>query len=325
MIDCSAIFEGLVLPAATQLVRYPTVQGWLGDRRLGIGASEVPKVLGLSPYGGPWSVWARKCLPFEYSAPTAAQMRGHREEVRILEDYAEFTGHRVEGPLGHVVITGSEPWMRQTPDAFVFDGETWGQGEVKTDRSDLRVCWGHSGQVFEDWSAAEGEVREDYAAQLYFQLLCTGLPWGLLIVRLSMDDLRWYRLQRDPDVEAWMMERLTAFWALVEGHRAGDRASRPPIDDSEGCAAALARMVGDEAKGEVVPATPEQATLIAKWHAMSTLADKQAARVEQLRNEIAASISEAGLYGVETDRWRVLYQRSSSGSRFTRFYPRRSS
>lgn len=324
MIDCSAIFDGLVLPDATGIRRYRSTEAWLRDRPLGLGASEAPKVLGLSPYGGPWSVWARKCLPFEYSAPTAAQARGHREEARILEDYAHLTGHRVEGPLGEVVITGPRSWMRETPDAFVHGWNAWGQAEVKTDRSDLRVCWGRSGQVFEDWSAAEGEVREDYAAQVYYQLACTGLPWALLIVRLSMDDLRWYRLDRDLEIEAWMLQQLGDFWALVERHRAGDTSARPPIDDSDGCAKALARMLGDEPVGEVAEATPEQAALIAKWHAMNTLAERQAARVQQLKNEIADSIASAGLYGIKTDRWKVLYQRSSSGSRFTRFYPRRS-
>ena len=324
MIDCSSIFDGLVLPEATAIRRHPTMESWLRSRPKGLGASEAPKVLGLSPYGGPWSVWARKCLPFEYSAPTATQQRGHREEARILEDYAALTGHRVEGPLGHLVITGPRPWMRETPDSLIFDGDTWGQGEVKTDRSDLRVCWGRSGQHFGDWSEAEGEVREDYATQLYYQLACTGLPWGLLIVRLSMDDLRWYRLDRDLEVEAWMLEQLQDFWDLVSRRRSGDVHARPPIDDSTGCTKALARMLGDSAPGEVAAATQGQIALVRRWRAMTKLLEGQTERVQQLKNEVSDSICEAGLYGIEADDWKVLYQKGSGSSRFPRYYPRRS-
>lgn len=227
--------EGLTLPNATKVLRYRTVQPWEAARIHYLGASEVAKVLGLSPYGGQWSVIARK---LGYDPPrTSAQARGHKWERRILEDYAEATGHRVVGPLGPLSIRNEGP-IAVTLDSFVLDPNAgWGIGEAKTD-ADYRYRYGASGTVIESWTPEAAEViREDYAAQIYAQLAVTGLPWAALIVRRSLDDFRWFYLMADPVIQRIIVDTCTEWWQriMVQGHR-------PEVDDTKGCTQAMDRI-----------------------------------------------------------------------------------
>ena len=321
MINLSSIAPGLVLPAAVRAVRYPTVEAWRAGRLAGLGASDVPRVLGLSPHGGPWSVFASKVLP-EAKRETPQQRRGHRWEQRVLEDHHDLTGLPHVGPLGRMCVGGPVPWLIVTPDAFVLDRPRWEVGEAKTDTSEIgRWAWGESGQSFETWEQARGQVREDYAAQLYAQLWATGLEWGRLIVMRSMDDLRWFRLRRDEEIIAWMRPRLEAFWQILEARRGGADVY-PEIDEDQACAAALARLL-PEGSRSLVAATPADIASVNAIAADEALLSAIDARVRTAKGRLAERITRAGAYGIDLgDGEKVLYQRGSGESRFIRIYRR---
>lgn len=321
MIDCSTVAPGLVLPNATGMRRYRRASEWLATSRERIGASSIPKILGLSTYGGPWSEWSRRCLPTEVSPQTAVQRRGQRWERRVLEDYADETGHGFIGPLGHLVIDGPRPWLAVTPDAFLKTDQGWELGEAKTDRSPFP--WGASGQFFERWTSdAALEIREDYAVQLYGQLWATGLEWGRLIVMRSMDDLRWYALRRDAAIEAWMDKRLTDFWSLVERYRAGDESATPEIDDTEWCDQALARLF-DPSRKLLVPASDEDLALADELTRLQSADEAVANRITEIKRLLVRRISAAEAYGIDLgDGEKVLWQRGANNSRHIRLYRR---
>ena len=323
MIDLSRHAPGLVLPAATAMRRYTSVEAWRAGRQAGIGASDVPRVLGLSPHGGPWSVFADRVGLARPDAESDVQRRGLRWERRILEDFHDETGVTVIGPLGPVAVLGPEPWLGVTPDSFLCDhGGPWETGEVKTDTSEVgRWAWGDGGQTFETWGEARGQVREDYAAQLYTQLWATGLEWGRLIVRRSLDDQRWYRLRRDDAVIDWMRPLLAAFWQLVLDYRAGDRDAHPDPDDSAVCMAAIARMT--PLGRDLVPATVDDQVLArsALDHAATAAQHEAAARLA--RATLALHISKSGAYGIDLgDGDKVLFQRGAGDTRHIRIYAR---
>lgn len=247
--------QDLILPGASQVLKYRSNEAWRDARSTYLGASNGAKVLGLSPYGGGWSVRESK-LGLRERKQTADMSRGLQEERRILEDYGRATGHRVVGPLGPVVIVAHEPWMGCTPDAFVHDTDTWGLGECKIDQSNFP--WGPSGLVVDSWSEEVAAlIREDYALQCYLQMAWTGLPWCALIVRRSLRDLRWYVLRRDVGLEASVMPLLRSYWQdVIEG------GELPDVDDSAACARAMAR-IWPEGKKRSAPATPSDLGLVA--------------------------------------------------------------
>lgn len=257
-----------LLPAATAVRRYRTRVAWEEARQPVLGASDVPKLLGLSPHGGPWKVWGRK-RGLVRRRQTTVTRRGHREEGRILEDYADATGRTVYGPLGELHVVGPEPLV-VSPDAFELEGPGRLVGlEVKTDRS--RARWGASGAVIERWTPAAARiVREDYAAQVYALLIATGLPAWRLVVRRSMDDLRWFTILRDDDIQGRILDSVRSWWQthIVE--------ERPPAtDDSAACAEALRRIYGPTRRVRQATEQERQLALqIDHWRTLAVQAEQ---------------------------------------------------
>ncbi len=276
-------------PGARSARRHTSQDAWLAARRTGLGASDVPRVLGLSPYGGPFSVWAERQVGSSHTRTDAAVFaRGHREEKRVLEDAAELLELDLRGPLGFLHVQGPGPLL-VTPDAVVLGQDEAGGAEVKTDRSPFR--WGPS-RVVERWEPDLG-IREDYAAQAYAQMAACGWSFVYLLVRRDLDDLRWYRLERDEDMVEGIVERVTTWW---DRHVVGGE--RPDVDDSEACADAIARMYPPDGK-IVRPATSDE-----QWAALR-LAQVQArigeleAEERLVKNELAVRMGETGAYTIE--------------------------
>lgn len=74
-----------------------TIQGseaWLKHRKKHIGASDVPAILGYSPYQTAFNIWEQKTSKFTagYKEATWAQKRGTDAEPKIRELYTRKTG-----------------------------------------------------------------------------------------------------------------------------------------------------------------------------------------------------------------------------------------
>lgn len=289
------IANGPLLPAARRVHVFADRAAWVEGRRLGIGSSDVAAILGVSPYRSGWDVYAERVLEREERADPRREKifaRGHREEPRILEDYAEETGARVL-PTRQVIVEGAAPLAVSTDSFVELGGEGWGVGEAKTDRSG--ASWGSSGVVIERWSAAAREiVREDHAAQLYSQLLATGLPYGVLAVRRDMDDLRHYTLLADERLQGRMAERLAEWW-----DRHVVRREPPDNDGSEACARAKERMFGRGRDKTLRKAKAAEIELAMKIVATKTEVQRLQDLERKLRADMADAIGEG--YGLSWD------------------------
>jgi predicted phage-related endonuclease len=169
-----------------------------------IGASDVPGILGLSPWQSPSAVWAR-LKGLTESQPSDATRRGHTLELGILMEYADRhgakayrwqTSHRhlhrqrppyraglyrgpgiEEGRIKHPVY----PWAGCRPDAIVLQEDgTRHLVEVKTTRS------------FRDWQDADGNpiLPPHYVVQVQWQMLVTDTQLTHLEAFCTFDDSR---------------------------------------------------------------------------------------------------------------------------------------
>lgn len=196
--------------------QYPTREAWLGARR--IGSSDVPRILTrdgqpLSPYGGPRAIQRRLLGEDVTDVGDPNKARGTRWEPVVIAAAEAETGRRIRRVPPHTLYRGPTEWCTVSPDAFVADDEVGelGGGELKTDAT---FRWGGS-RVVERWDASlSTSIREDYAYQAYYQSWALGLPWTDLIVLTPFYDLRWFRLVRDPELEAAMVARLATWWDL---------------------------------------------------------------------------------------------------------------
>jgi len=65
---------------------------WLKERRAGIGGSDVPAVLGISPYASPYTVWADKLGLIPEKEFTEAMRQGVDLEAYVSRRFCEETG-----------------------------------------------------------------------------------------------------------------------------------------------------------------------------------------------------------------------------------------
>lgn len=160
-----------------EIVSYPDREAWLASRTTPggfyIGASEVAAVLGVSPFSSPFDVWAKHKAPDAVKAATGAHLDGGTrwEDVaaRLFELDEREAGRRVIRPQWDVATCALAPWLRATPDAFIFDGDSLvGVWECKTIRFERLARNGADGVEFDavkpDASAwpEDGTVIDDY-------------------------------------------------------------------------------------------------------------------------------------------------------------------
>ncbi len=198
---------------------------WLAWRRQGIGASDIPAILGLSSWASPWSIWADKVglLPPDDTQSDYAEF-GHWAELMVGPWFADRTGLAVGGEQMRV----EDGWRRCTIDGFVFDADT-------TDRSIdnalglLQVKTRPPGRRWD-------EVPADVAAQEEWEMSVTGLPKAWVAV-LHGRRLEVYELDRDEQDAEFIIDRAADFW-----HSHVVAATPPPLDDHVATEAALAAI-----------------------------------------------------------------------------------
>jgi putative phage-type endonuclease len=182
----------------------PETDEWFAGRREGITGTDLPKILGLSKYGNALSVWLDKRGELNDDAGEAARW-GQILEDPVANEWAARHGASVErvGVLAHV----EQSWMRASLDRTVIPGTCPdGDGpcglEVKT-RSAFKS------KLF------RSEIPDDVLAQTTWGLMVTGLHHMHVAVLIGGQELRSFRVDRDPKIEEYLLEAATPVWAAV--------------------------------------------------------------------------------------------------------------
>lgn len=230
-----------------------------GDR---IGASDAPAVFGLSPWSGPWDLWARMVRgvrPERTDAEKEVLARGLRFEVTVAREYAHARPQsrviHLGAEDGCVVRHADHPWAVCSPDAIAFEGDGWGIAEFKTAmRAD---GWSSEDLDALDLELAEGAVPQVYLLQCLWQLYVTGAAWVDLVVLLPRYELRIVRIHRDEEAIAGLARKVAA-WR--ERHIIGGEEPDPMLSDEVKRRAA--RQERADSKAKPLPADPEIAVMI---------------------------------------------------------------
>lgn len=277
-------------------------------RRGGLGSSDIGAVAGLSPYARPIDVWLVKRGLAE--VPETAPMRlGTALEPVIAGLYArEHLAPReilaAPGDVWHGTTDGTlahpaEPWALATPDRVVCAG-TMEIGiarlvEIKS------VGW----RSARHWGTEHDDVPAWYRAQIAWQMAVTGVGTCDLAALIGGEELRVYRIERDAELEAMLLDVGRAFWRRVE------RGEEPPVDESESWRRHLEARFPRAAAG-LLTATREAEEIAAR------LADARARRAaaeadeERAANELRAAIGDAE--GIAGDGWRATWKAPAKGT-----------
>jgi len=181
---------------------------WLEWRRGGIGSSDAPVVMGVSPWSTPYLLWKEKVYGTVEKEANAAMKRGTELEAMVREMLENDTCTLLEPRnITHPVY----PWMRSSLDAISLDGKML--YEIK--------CPGK-----EDHQLARQQlVPSKYYPQLMHQLACTGLPY-LFYVSYYEGSYVQIKVMRNEQFITELIRNETAFWACVESKNPPEKTSK---------------------------------------------------------------------------------------------------
>ncbi|MFZ6876248.1 YqaJ viral recombinase family protein [Undibacterium sp. Di27W] len=215
--------------AALKLVKTKELSrdDWLTVRKHGIGSSDAGTAVGLNPYQSPLELWMIKTgrdtdLPkIDPNDETSPTYWGSLLEPIVAAHYTRRTGNRVRkinAVLQHP--DSDKSWMLAN-----IDREVTGAPDV---------------QILECKTAGEFGVRlwrdgvpEYIVCQVQHQLAVTGKAAADVCVLVCGQEIRIYRITRDDELIARLIELERQFWHYVETD------TPPPADGSESADMAL--------------------------------------------------------------------------------------
>lgn len=176
-----------------------------------IGGSDIAKLLGLSPYGGPLEVYRR--IVEEHDEPWNPRM----ERGAAMEPALRAHGQRMFG----FELEDRESDIHAHPEldfawAQIDDLARWDGQPVVVDyksTSEFAKGWGADGT---------DDVPEHYRCQMAWELLCSDRELGLLVTGFGRDvegpeifqlnTIVTYQIQRDPVFESLCVQTAKDFW-----------------------------------------------------------------------------------------------------------------
>lgn len=149
----------------------PNSQEWLDFRKNKIGASDVPIIMGISPWKTPLQLWEEKTLN-KTQAPNSAMIRGSRLESDALQWY-NIKYWNLRGIFKTQILKSNEfPWAMCSLDGFLFYKETDLEGKSSEFIEIVEIkCPGKESHSV----ALSGHIPDYYYPQLQWQMWITGV------------------------------------------------------------------------------------------------------------------------------------------------------
>lgn len=178
-------------------------------RAKGIGGTDISAILGMNPWRSAWDVYAEKRgLLAQCVEETEQRMKwGSRLESAILDGYEEETGRKLIRNIGTLQHPSRE-FMVWSPDAIV-QNENGG-----VDAKNVGI------QQYDEYGEpGTDQIPRHYRLQGAWYMAASGAAWWDFAVLFGGNDLRIFRLQRDLELEAVLLEAAERFWTrcVIEG------------------------------------------------------------------------------------------------------------
>ncbi len=197
-------------------IPYEHREEWLHERRRGLGASDIAKIAGISPWGSAYQVWAEKTGRLIDDEANEQMRWGSRFEGVVIDAWEDqsglFTIHR-QGMFHHP----AHRWARATVDGLACESphseliDVIGVVEAKT-------------QTTRAWD----DIPSHYETQVQWQLFVTGLEQAWMPVLHFGRTLRVYEVEADARLQQQLVDIAGEFW---EEFVVGDR--EPPAVGSD--------------------------------------------------------------------------------------------
>lgn len=251
------------------------------DRTQYIGGSDIGKIIGVSPYGDQFSLYLEKIGELDPpEIETKVQRRGKILEPAIIQLHAAEYG--VEFQPGVTLALPQSPHYRAQIDARERTQDGLIPSEIKSvTEFTPRHLWGASGT---------DDAPTSHCAQLHWQMMAMDAPCGRIRAMLGADYFPFYTIERDPKVDAFLLEQAAEFWSRVQDRRPPTiNFEHPSVGDT------LARLFKNPKATEILQATDAHRA----WRDVLIQASAKAKEYEAVRDgakaHLLAEMGNAGL------------------------------
>jgi putative phage-type endonuclease len=247
----------------------------VSDRKNGLGGSDSPIILNVSPFKTRKQLWQEKLGLVEQQEESPIMKRGHYMEDKVADMYEGITGLKTRKILQRI-LHPKYPHIFAHVDR-VIEGDKRGPGilEIKCPGSMV------SRKIMRDG------MQDYYIIQLQHYLAVTGYKWGALV---AMDYDNWklvpYEARPDKDLIDIIISEDNKFWEYVKN---GEEPPEPEVKIE----------VSDETRaGEVV--NMEQidpqlwAALVKEYGIAKAISDEAEATMELAEKNIKIQMDAAG-------------------------------
>ena len=272
-------------------------EAWLAARLegYGMGASATPKILGMSPYGGPWDVWCAHHAPELLEPPGEHVKDGAALEGAVIDIYERH--HRLDlTPHDFTIYTHPKvPWLRFSPDA------TEGPHEAPTVHHEVKVVMNPDVAAMLPQSGSMPLDRFPVGHWPYQGLhqlgACPSLTAVVFVAFLPWFEIRTYRMER-----VWVRDAIVHSMRKVRDWRQKHlvNGERPPIDSSASCGRwhdwANPAPEDWDARANKRPmrlATEKETELAYAYAEARREAGRMTARHKAIRNELLTTVGDA--------------------------------
>jgi putative phage-type endonuclease len=243
-------------------------------RMTGIGASESPCLVGLSPFGTPITVWCSK-HGIDLEDETDAMKLGNYLEEGIAQMYSNDTG-RVLGQFG-TIRHREFPWMMCTPDRAVF-------GERRIVQ--IKLVGPFMASHWDNGIPAYVEIQVQHEMEVCDVDVCD------VAVCIGGTDYKCMPVERDRELGMNLVTICKAFWDnhVLTGEM-------PEVDGTEASSRAL-KALYKKPKDALAEATDEAAKYAADWFIATKQYDEAKAAKELATQRLKKIIGVTGAVGI---------------------------
>lgn len=282
----------------------PERTDFLRARQNGIGGSDIGAILGVSPFKTAVDVYLAKTDPEPAEKQNELFYWGHALEAPIAERFVRDNGVGViRSP--EIATHPDHPWMVANLD-----------GIIKADRPGVLEIKTVSAYGGKDWGVeGSDEVPLTYVAQVAWYMAVMDFDYARIAALFGGNDYREFRVDRDRELEATLIEKGRVFW---HDHVL---ARVPPTPHTEDDVARLFRRDN----GSTIEADDDLFSEVARLKAMKEDAKRLDSEISLTETRIKARMGEASLIayrGQPLATWKTQSARRFDAKAFEAAHPK---
>lgn len=174
------------------------------QRKLGIGGSDMPIILGLSSYKTPYQLFLeKKGTVSTGDEMTPVQYWGNRLEAIVRDEFADRNKVLIQTP--DTIVHPFHDFLRANIDGYIVEWDS--VLEVKCATQFMANDWGDDGSDY---------IPMAYLAQVAHYCGVLNAQSAYIAVLIGGHDYRQYKYVRDAGLEKTLLQAASSFWDMVQ-------------------------------------------------------------------------------------------------------------